>query len=304
MRDRAFGVEIECGYYGPGIERERECYCECWCEEERNYMRRQNTYTEGMYEDIENFQCSPCQGICDGCYADEYEDNEDCEVAAHLLSTNGFEHWLDDIHPDGSGVEIPSPVLRGPQGLRELRNVMQLLSENRFRAGGADGLHVHHDAPEFTDEGLLAHTVELWEDNFDHITRFVDPARRGTSWASPRNGTDGSYYLGTNRSWDTFKQTKKLENLPSWRTCALNITPITNRYRGHEPNIEIRLHEGTLDFRKAAAWIHFGQAFLWAAKRSYHKREVRQCADALEVLRMANVRGNSRRVLMEVAALA
>lgn len=308
MRDRAFGVEIECGYYGPGVERERECYCECWCSDERYYMERQNSYSPNTYsaEDIENFQCTVCQGECEGCGADEYEDNEGCEVAAHLLKQNGFDEWLDDIHPDGSGVEIPSPILRGPQGLRELRNVMQLLSDNGFQAGRLDGLHVHHDAPEFTDKGLLAHTVELWEDNFEHITRFVDPARRGTSWAAGRSGTDGDarYYNTGDKGYHKFKQTKSLEDLPSWRTCALNIMPIQKPYRGHDPNIEIRLHEGTLDFRKAAAWIHFGQAFLWAAKRSYHKREVRQCADALEVLRMANVRGNSRRVLMEVAALS
>ena len=306
MRDRAFGVEIECGYYGPGIEREPSCSCQCWCDSELDYMRQQNSYRPGTYsqEDMDDFECEFCRYGCEGCEDSYREDSEGCEVAADLLSCNGFEHWLDDIHEDGSGVEIPSPVLRGPQGLRELRSVMQLLSDNGFRAGSADGLHVHHDAPEFTDEGLLAHLVELWEDNFEHITRFVDPARRGTSWASPRNGNDGRYYSAYGKDWETFKQTKKLENLPSWRTCALNITPITNRYRGHEPNIEIRLHEGTLDFRKAAAWIHFGQAFLWAAKRSYHKREVRQCADALDVLRMANVRGNSRRALMEVAALA
>ena len=301
MRDRAFGVEIECGYYGPGVERERECYCECWCADERYYMERQNEYRAGTYspEDIENFECNVCRGECEGCDAGyDEDDNEGCLVAADLLSRNGFEHWLDDIHPDGSGVEIPSPVLRGPQGLRELRNVMQLLRDNGFRAGGPDGLHVHHDAPEFTDEGLLAHTVELWEDNFEHITRFVDPARRGTSWASPRRER------GYAERYEEFKKSKKIADLPSWRTCALNIMPIQNSYRGHDPNIEIRLHEGTLDFRKAAAWIHFGQAFLWAAMRSYQKREVRVCSDALDVLRMANVRGNSRRVLMEVAALS
>lgn len=303
MRDRAFGVEIECGYYGPGMDREPSCSCQCWCEHGRDYMSRSEIpYSQ---EQIDDFECDVCRDGCEGC-EDSYR-SEGCEVAAELLSRNGFEHWLDDIHEDGSGVEIPSPILRGPQGLRELRSVMQLLSENGFQAGTADGMHVHHDAPEFTDEGLLAHTVELWEDNFEHITRFVDPQRRGTTWASgrkPETSSDG--YLGPTRtkSYSTFKQTKKLENLPSWRTNALNIMPVTNSYRGYNPNIEIRLHEGTLDFRKAAAWIHFGQAFLWAAMRSYQKREVRVCSDALEVLRMTNVRGNSRRVLMEVAALS
>ncbi|HWV45470.1 MAG TPA: amidoligase family protein [Nitrospira sp.] len=295
MRDRAFGVEIECGYYGPGMDREPSCSCQCWCDSERDYMRLHNDRFGKRYtqEDIDTFQCEFCRYGCEGC-EDSYEYSEGCEVAADLLSRNGFEHWLDDIHEDGSGVEIPSPILRGPQGLRELRNVMQLLSENGFRAGRADGMHVHHDAPEFTDEGLLAHTVELWEDNFEHITRFVDPARRGTTWASPR------HERGYAERYEEFKKSKKIADLPSWRTCALNIMPL----RCHEPNIEIRLHEGTLDFRKAAAWIHFGQAFLWAAMRSYQKREVRVCADSLEVLRMANVRGNSRRVLMEVAALS
>lgn len=319
MRDRAFGVEIECGYNGEGVESRDDCSCECWCESERRYLREQNntynTYANSAEasgnlesarqyrsyvrsdEYIDNYRCEVCRYGCTGDCREYYGDG-DCEAAAYLLDQHGFKGWLDHIHPDGSGVEIPSPILRGPQGLRELRNVMELLSNNGFYVSGADGFHVHHDAPEFAqDEGLLAHTIELWEENFNHITRFVDPQRRGTRWAASRKGE--ALYSGR---WETFKRTKNLSDAPSWRTCALNVEPV--RY-GIKPNVEIRLHEGTLDFRKAAAWIHFGQAFLHTAIRSYqrNKNEIRVCADALDVLRMTNLRGNSRRALMEVAAL-
>lgn len=289
-------MEIECGYSSDG-RGPRECYCECYCEDERDYFRRENEYQAEQEnpppyseETIANFECDPCRGNCEGCYEDYYDDGG-CETAANLLHSNGFSEWCGSIHPDGSGVEIPSPILQGREGLRELQQVMELLRRNGFFTNRADGLHVHHDAPEWAEDDLLtAHTVELWEENLDLIRRFVDPYRTITSMCASHKG-DHEYQQ---RAWEQFKQTKNVDVIRD-KFRALNINHLQRL-----GSLEIRLHEGTLDFEKAAAWIRFGQGFLNFALKTYKRGQVITCESRTELLRNARVSSTTRRRLMAV----
>lgn len=303
LYDRAFGVEIECGYDGDGGS---SCSCYCWCESEREYMRDQNweiaNAPAGTYyasrmpysdEEIENYECEYCRygcsGDCDGCY----DDNAGCETAASLLYDHGFHEWTDEIHPDGSGVEIPSPILRGREGLRELQQVMELLERNGFHTSASDGMHVHHDAPEWVeDDSLVAHTLELWEENLPMIHQFVAPNRRTStmcaSYKEPR-------YSWEAEQWENFKKTKDPTILRE-KFRALNICHLP--YSG---SLEIRLHEGTLDFQKAAAWIRFGQAFLNFALKTHKQGELVVCNSRTDLLNRARVSSTTRRRLMAVA---
>lgn len=277
MRDRSFGVEIECGYDGASPE-EPECVCE-YDEETGEYV------DDGPH----------CEACC-GCWYDE-ESNPGCEVAAELLHSNGFRAWTDDIHADGSGVEIPSPILHGYEGLNELRQVMKLLSDNGFYTGYDDGLHVHHDAPEFTeDESLVARLVELWEENLPLIDKFVAGHRRGGEyWACNSYSKMSEYrYTPDFLKWEEFKRTKSLENLSRDKFRSLNITPLS--YQG---TVEFRLHEGTLDFNQAYAWILFGQSLLETAKR---RKTVVTCASAVDLLRLTRTSPKATRTLLTKAA--
>lgn len=314
MRDRTFGVEIECGYSGNSYDG-GECRCECSC-----YTCSYCDYgcdcdaSLEPQEGEERQECV-CECTCDTCYLCEYgcdgecseHDDGDCEVAANLLYNNGLGHWCDDIHGDGSGVEIPSPVLRGYEGLRELKQVMELLNANGFAAGRADGLHVHHGADEFAeDERLLATLVELWEENVEHIERLVDPYRRkptapysasGHSWCGRRSDPDAAR---SSDHWSRFKATKDLKELPGGRYYSLNVSNVNRNYGNS--TIEVRLHEGTLDFNKAAAWVHFGQSFLEWAKLMHKRNNIVTCASAGELLRLTRTSQKSKRTLLSVAA--
>lgn len=272
MRDRAFGVEIECGYNGDGpAEGPPDCDC------------IYNSDTD-EYES-ESGHCVSC---C-GCWGGDEENSLGCEEAARLLYDNGFHAWTENIHPDGSGVEIPSPILHGIAGLYELREVMGLLKRNGFYTSEQDGMHVHHDAPEFRENPeLTARLVELWEENLPIIDRFVAPERRGGyHWAC-------SSYAASEDNWRKFKESKSLEDLHRDKFRSLNVIPL--RWHG---TIEFRLHEGTLDFNKAAAWIKFGQGLLDRAVRS---KTIVTCASAYDVLKVAGVSRKTVRTLMEVAA--
>jgi hypothetical protein len=153
--------------------------------------------------------------------------------------------WLRDIHGDGSGVEICSPRLSGADGFRQLKRVMSVLQDNGGNVTYQDGLHVHHNAPEFKGVKaveLRGRIADSWINNEAVIQSLVSSRRRGLYHCPPLNEEavqvikDGRY-MGTRHS--------------------LNLRSIQKH-----GSIEIRLHEGTLDFDQAKAWIRFGQAFI------------------------------------------
>ena len=275
MRNRAFGVEIECGYDGDGNRIEPpDCICE-WDEDG---------------DLIVGDHCQRCCGCWEG--SDEGSD-EGVDFATELLYANGFSHWAEqNIHSDGSGVEIPSPILCGREGLNELRRVMALLRDNGFYTSEEDGLHVHHDAPEFVeDDSLVARLVELWEENLPVIDRFVADYRQGGNyWACNSYQREDSYA----HSWARFKETKSLGDIRLDKFRSLNVTALDEH-----GTVEFRLHEGTLNFDEAAAWIHFGQEFLESAKRT---RNVVTCANVIDLLRFTRTSPSTTRKLVTKAS--
>lgn len=153
------------------------------------------------------------------------------------------------LHDDGSGVELGSPPMQGEEGYAAVRWAMDTLKRNGAWVSDYDGLHVHHDAPEFRENiALCVPLLESWLNNEDTIRQFVSPRRHNRS-ACPRwrdadierlhrwaNGDEREYYFGRN---------------------DLNILSL----REHG-TIEIRLLEGTLDADVAIAWIQFGQRLI------------------------------------------
>lgn len=178
-----------------------------------------------------------------------------CYTMADLLSDGGFDEWT-DVDYDGSGIEIRSPILQGREGFRELERVFSFLNGLNCYVSSADGMHIHHDAPEFllpNGKDNLIRLVESWGSNQDLIDRFVAPRRRD-SHACPKQ-------------WDNPREIeslkKELEGEIDYyydedrERGALNVNALVDH-----GTIEIRQHEGTLDFEQAKAWIEFGQYFL------------------------------------------
>lgn len=158
-----------------------------------------------------------------------------------------YDRWYCD--EDGSGVELKTPILRGEAGFEKLRWAMDRLKEHNGFVTSADGLHIHHDAPEFVgNPGLCVQLVDSWRNNQTAIHELVHPRRRANgacpSWS---NG----YYEGLLK-WYRGEHT----HLYATRN-DLNIASLSGY-----GSIEFRLHEGTLDADVAIAWIMFGQRFL------------------------------------------
>jgi hypothetical protein len=155
------------------------------------------------------------------------------------------EHDSWSVHEDGSEIEMSTPKLSGKQGFEELKYVMDHFKNLGCYTTYSDGLHVHHDAPDYVENReAVEKLVESWNANKDSIYRMVNPDRWGkyacASW-SERN----------------LERLRTGEDVGSFGRNDLNIRAL--RKYG---TVEIRLHEGTLDYTAAEAWIKFGQMFL------------------------------------------
>lgn len=183
-------------------------------------------------------------------------------VSRLLSRTRGLPAaWSRNIGLDGSGVEVRSPILRGKEGFKQLEEVFHVIVENGGFVTTSDGLHVHHDAPDFmgrTNFVNVVRLVESWATNQELIDRFVDPIRRNRRGACPKDWNDRT----VNILKETIEASGGAISLQTFRNVtggrgALNV----NALREHG-TIEIRQHEGTLHFPTAKSWIIFGQYFL------------------------------------------
>lgn len=149
---------------------------------------------------------------------------------------------------DGSGAELKTPPLQGEAGLRKVRQAMERLKNAGAYVTNRDGLHIHHDAPEFVANPRLAvKLARSWMNNIHEIHEMVHPDRRSSSHC-PRWSED---YFQILERW------ARGEDELRTRRHDLNLYAL----RKHG-TIEIRLHEGTLDADVMEAWVKFGQRLI------------------------------------------
>jgi hypothetical protein len=164
------------------------------------------------------------------------------EIADHLYRVK-LGRWL--VGYDGTYIEAKTPILRGYPGLEKLKKAMVLFQDLGGYVTGRDGLHVHHGAAEFRhDMSAVVRLVKSWHANRSAIEQMV-AARRVSSDYCPQ---------WSNRNVDYLEQQQRLGG---WDRNDLNIASLLRH-----GTIEIRLHEGTLNFDEARAWILFGQKFI------------------------------------------
>lgn len=178
----------------------------------------------------------------------------------------GLRRWyfLDRIHHDGSELELATPPLRGKEGFDKLKFVMDTLSDLGCDVTGEDGMHVHHDAPEFVQNiDLCIRLVKNWRSNRHLIYQFVSPDRTHDAYG------EGGHWACPKWSDQAILELERSREIPYWDRNDLNLCALSKH-----GTIEIRLHEGTLDFNEASSWIKFGQKFIdHTVKRSMYDAE-------------------------------
>ena len=210
-------------------------------------------------------------------------------VLRNAFDANGFRRWnfMSRTYWDGSELELCTPPLRGPEGFKKLKVVMGTLEDYGCFTTEDDGLHVHHDAPEFTHNiDNCIKLVKSWRANSHLIYQFVDPMRTETGYGS------GDYWACPKWSTEQFRELERTRQIPYWDRNDLNLSALEKH-----GTVEIRLHEGTLNYDEAESWILFGQRFIDRVL----KHSMRTSENTRNLLNKVRVNPNAERVLLNKA---
>lgn len=181
-----------------------------------------------------------------------------CSIEGYHHNTRG--HWK--IMTDGSinagrgeATEVVSPILKGRNGLDQLRKVCASLTRCRALVNKSCGLHVHFDASTFD--------LNTWKRIYKNYARYetvidsmMPRSRRGNRNRYCRSITDriGRDLPTAYRKIDNARTLKALSNAISNRNryCKIN----AESYFRHQ-SIEFRQHSGTREYDKMENWIMF-----------------------------------------------
>jgi len=184
------------------------------------------------------------------------------EVAAALVANGidaynaGYTHattrrWkvVSDASVSG-GCEVVSPVLSGVEGLRELAKVFRVLAAIGGRVDSSCGIHVHVGASDLDDAGR-ARLVRLADDAYRNrgIRYLVSPSRRSTIWARAIDSRTVAAAENGSVDWNVLPSGRHDTNFSRYQW--LNCEPLRP---GRYGTVEFRLHQGSLDAEKVAAW--------------------------------------------------
>ena len=174
----------------------------------------------------------------------------------HNTNSNNLIIWTikDDSSIMGNfgGFEIVSPVLKGSEGLAQVEKVCNILVKY-CSVNKSTGFHVHHEAVDLKD-GAFRNLFNLYKNFSPIINYFVSASRRNNHYCRVPDDLD----LYNKKSPKAIK--RALVNTTD-RYRAVNFTSYAIR-----GTIEFRQHQGTVDAKKAVAWIVLTQAMIETAK--------------------------------------
>jgi len=142
--------------------------------------------------------------------------------------------------PGFTPVEVVSPVLRGPEGLAQVAEVLRILTERGFRTAGVTaGCHIHVGFRRDWPADVLARLVSI-----------VAYCEKGLYAITGTKSRERGIYCGGVRKYGDDKTAKPA--LDRNRYHLLNLTNLAN---GTRDTVEFRCFSGTANPTKACAWI-------------------------------------------------
>ena len=242
-------------------------------------------------------------------------DGDEHEVIARL-NREIPAHYGWELDYDGTEYEIRTPPFQGEEGFAQLERAYRIIREGGGYVTSEDGGHVHLEAKDFVgDAAKVATLVRSWVNLEPAIERIVSPYRRGNYGSCPkvwnksratarylrsREGYVGRGNLNINNISHTLKNTTKSRGIDPDGYCYGCEEPEDWCCCGEEPmTIELRLHEGTLNYEHMRAWIQMGQALL--DKVSTTGLTIRSCARPDALVRRLDLDTEVGTVLVEKA---
>lgn len=172
-------------------------------------------------------------------------------------------------NPTDNCMEVVTPILKGEQGLKDLKAVCDLLDSKGFKVNKSCGIHVHQDANDFNWKDLkkLVTLVIGFEQT---IYKMLPESRRGQYYcreANPENIKAMLRSTNEKRFKEGFYKGTKKEGRGNRghesRYHGLNLNSWW--YRG---TVEFRYFNGSVEFDKIQAWIYLTQAMVEFSKQA------------------------------------
>ncbi len=222
-----------------------------------------------------------------------------------------------ELDYDGTEYEIRTPVFQGEDGFAKLERAYRIIRDGGGYTTSEDGGHVHLEALDFVgDAAKVATLIRSWVNLEPAIEKIVAPYRRGNygscpkvwnkdrakaKWLRSREGYVSRGNLNIGNIAHTLKGNERSRGYdPDGYCYGCEERREYGCYCGEEPQtIELRLHEGTLNYEHMAAWIQMGQALL--DKVSTTGLTVRSCARPDALVRRLDLDSEVGTVLVEKA---
>lgn len=234
-------------------------------------------------------ECHVCVGRCEFCLNDMREHgsfDEGRKGLANFISQKAnvscySEHWNTHTRPywkvitDSSincgsyeqDIEVVSPVLKGIEGLEEVKKVVDAMKDFGVQINRSTGLHVHHDSNNL-NAYAFSNLVKLYAFYEGALDSLMPRSRRGRR---PYYIHAVKYVFNEKTAMDLSKCIDEmLENEHEddflnellakshyERYCKLNLQAISKH-----GTIEFRHHSGTTNSDKVIAWIELTQNIL------------------------------------------
>lgn len=151
-----------------------------------------------------------------------------------------------------SPIEIVSPPLSGPEGMEEVEKMCLSLRQANTIINRSCGLHVHHDASDVTLAGVRT-LAQNWCNNQLAIDTVLSPSRRADG--------ENSYCMSFTQEYcnriTARRNLSEAMDAAGTRYLSLNFTS----YSRHG-TIEVRQHQGSIEFSKISHWILLGQLMI------------------------------------------
>lgn len=192
-----------------------------------------------------------------------------------LVSDSSVRMRATDATRNLSSIEVVSPILRGSNGLAQLKAICEALAEVGTRINRTCGLHVHHDATEMTI-GNVKKLVRNFSNIQPALNKLVAASRR------ENNRYCGAFYSSDLSNIEAFETLQQLSGINRYKN--LNVAA----YHRHH-TVEFRQHQGTFEFDKIAAWVQLGQRII---DMSVHNVAIAPIQDVQTMLLAVNAPGH------------
>ena len=172
----------------------------------------------------------------------------ECRVEGYNHTTRP--HWkiVTDSSVRYEGLEIVSPPLKGQDGLNQLEKVLKALNQVGAKVDKTCGIHVHHDASDFTLKTFknLYGMYARYEDCIDELV------------VKSRRGSDNRYCQSPRTNLEQLQNAKSVDEIIDMVYPSRYIKLNCQSFRRHG-TIEFRQHGGSTEYQKIMSWIVFTQ---------------------------------------------